>query len=280
MGGLRRLMPITYLTAIIGSLALAGIPPFAGFFSKDAIIEAVHYSSLPGASLAYYAVLAGVVVTAFYSFRLIFLVFHGKGRMDDHTRKHLHESPGVVTLPLVLLAIPSIIAGMLFVEPMLFGDFFGTSIQVDPAHDTVAALGASMHGHAGAWAMMKHAPFSLPFWLAIGGIALAWLFYIAAPGLPAKVASVLAPIHYVLVRKYGVDELYQALFAGGSRRLGGLLWRVGDVAVIDGFFVNGSARVVGWCSALVRHLQTGFVYHYAFAMILGLLLLMSWFLWF
>ncbi len=280
MGGLKSVMPITYWTAIVGSLALAGIPPFAGFFSKDAIIEAVHHSTLPGATVAYYAVLAGVVVTAFYSFRLIFLVFHGEGRMDEHTRHHLRESPPVVTVPLILLAIPSVIAGMIFVGPMLFEGFFGDSLVVDPWHDTIGAWAASMHGEPGVWAMMWHAPFSLPFWLAVAGILLAWLFYIAVPSLPGRVASALSVLYTVLVRKYGFDELYQALFAGGGRALGRALWRIGDVAVIDGFFVNGSARLVGWCAALVRQVQTGFIYHYAFAMIVGLLVLMTWYLWF
>lgn len=280
MGGLKRIMPITYWTGIVGSLALAGIPPFAGFFSKDIIIEAVHHSTLPGATLAYYAVLAGVVVTAFYSFRLLFMVFHGEGRMDEHTRHHLRESPGVVTIPLVLLAIPSVLAGVAFVDPMIFGEFFGSSIYVDPAHDTVGALAQTLGSHASAWGMIAHAPFTVPFWLAIGGILLAWIFYIAFPSLPGVVASAFSVPYSILVKKYGFDELYQAVFAKGSRSLGGLLWRVGDVTVIDGFFVNGSARVVGWCASLARHLQTGFVYHYAFAMILGLLVLMSWYLWF
>ncbi|KAA3626627.1 MAG: NADH-quinone oxidoreductase subunit L, partial [Proteobacteria bacterium] len=158
--------------------------------------------------------------------------------------------------------------------------YFGNAIMVGEQRDTVGALAESMHGHAGAWAMISHAPFSLPFWLALGGILLAWLFYIAAPSLPGKFASVLALLHTVLIKKYGIDELYQAVFAGGGRALGRLLWRVGDVAIIDGFFVNGSARVVGWCATLARNLQTGFIYHYAFAMILGLLVLMSWFVWF
>lgn len=273
-------MPITYWTVIVGSLALAGIPPFAGFFSKDAIIEAVHHSTVPGAAFAYYAVLAGVVVTAFYSFRLVFLVFHGEGRMDQHTRSHIRESPGVVTGPLVMLAIPSVFAGLLFVGPMVFGDYFGASIMVSEARDTLAALALSMGDDPGAWSMMAHAPFSLPFWLAIGGIFLAWLFYIAMPWLPGRFASALSIPYGVLVRKYGFDEFYQTVFAGGSRVVGRFLWRVGDITIIDGFFVNGSARVVGWCSALVRQLQTGYIYHYAFAMILGLLALMSWYLWF
>ncbi|GJL81907.1 MAG: NADH dehydrogenase subunit L [marine bacterium B5-7] len=279
MGGLRKYMPITYLTALIGSLALAGIPPFAGFFSKDAIIEAVHHSNLPGAGLAYYAVLSGVVITAFYSFRLLFLVFHGKERMDEHTRAHLHESPRVVTVPLVLLAIPSIIAGWLFVEPMLFGEYFGSSIFVNPEHDTVSAIAESMDGHVSAWAMMSHAPHSLPFWLAVSGIALAYLFYMVAPGLPGLFASTFGFIYNMLVKKYGIDELYQAVFAKGSLLLGRAFWKIGDIAIIDGLFVNGSARLVGWCSSIARTVQTGFVYHYAFAMIVGLLSLMSWYLW-
>ncbi len=280
MGGLRRYMPITYWTAIIGSLALAGIPPFAGFFSKDAIIEAVHHSDIAGAQFAYYAVLAGVVVTAFYSFRLIFLVFHGEGRMDEHTKEHLKESPGVVTWPLILLAIPSVIAGMIFAEPMLFGGYYGDAIVVDSVHDVLTSWKESLHGHVGIIDLLKHAPVSAPLWLALSGIALAWLFYIKFPALPGLFATRLSLVYTILVKKYGFDELYQTVFAGGSRAIGKVFWQIGDVTIIDGFFVNGSARVVGWCSALARNVQTGFVYHYAFAMIIGLLVLMTWYLWF
>ncbi|MFT5115951.1 MAG: NADH-quinone oxidoreductase subunit L [Parasphingorhabdus sp.] len=280
MGGLRRIMPITYLTAVIGSLALAGIPPFSGFFSKDAIIEAVHHSTIPGAGIAYLAVLGGVVVTAFYSFRLIFMVFHGKGRMDEHTRHNLRESPRVVTLPLVLLAIPSIIAGMIFAEPMLFGDYFSGVITVLPEHDSLGALKETLDGHTGVWDSIKHGIFALPFPLAVFGIFLAWLFYIRKPELPGLFASRLSLVYRILDKKYGFDELYQWLFAGGSTALGRLFWKIGDVTIIDGFFVNGTARLVGWCASVARHTQTGYVYHYAFAMIVGLLLLMSWTLWF
>jgi NADH-quinone oxidoreductase subunit L len=280
MGGLKRYMPITYWTAVIGSLALAGIPPFAGFFSKDAIIEAVHYSTLPGASIAYWAVVSGVVITAFYSFRLIFMVFHGEPRMDEHTRSHLKESPGVVTLPLVLLAIPSIIVGMIFAESMLFGDYFGSSITIADNHNGLALWQSDLHGHVGIMDMIKHAPFTLPFWLALGGIALAVWFYLITPSIPGKIVAKLGWLHNILIKKYGIDELYQRVFAEGSQRLGNFFWRIGDVTIIDGFFVNGSARLVGLCANLTRNIQTGFVYHYAFAMIVGLLFLMTWFLWF
>jgi NADH-quinone oxidoreductase subunit L len=276
MGGLRRWMPITYWTAIVGSLALAGVPPFAGFFSKDAIIEAVHHSHLPGAGIAHAAVLGGVFVTAFYSFRLIFMTFHGEPRMDEHTREHLHETPWVVTGPLIALAIPSVIIGMLYVGPMLFGGYWGDSIRVLPEHDVLAEMGESFHGVG---AMILHGLTAAPFWLALAGIAAAWLFYIVRPDLPGKVSRALALPYRILVNKYGVDELYQAVFAGGGRAVGRLFWRVGDVAVIDGLVVNGSARLIGWCATMMRQMQSGFVYHYAFAMIIGLVGLMSWFLW-
>ena len=278
MGGLRRVMPVTYWTMVVGSLALAGVPPFAGFFSKDAIIEAVRHSEIAGSGLAYYAVTAAVTVTAFYTFRLLFMTFHGEGRMDEHTRSGLRESPAVVTVPLVLLAIPSVLAGMWYVRPMLSGEHFGASLYVAAAHDGLARWRESL-GDAGPVELILHAPFTPPLWLALGGIALAAWFYLVNPSLPARVASRLSLPYTVLVRKYGVDELYQAVFAGGGRALGGLFWRIGDVAVIDGFFVNGTARLFGWCAAAARHVQSGLVYHYAFAMIIGLLALMSWYLW-
>lgn len=275
MGGLKRYMPVTYLTAIIGSLALAGIPPFAGFFSKDAIIEAVHASQTPGATFAYFAVLSGVFITAFYSFRLVFLVFHGKPRMDEHTREHLRESPWVVTVPLVLLAIPSVLAGIAFVDGMVFGDYFGASLSA-----ASGGAGEVAHGRwDGAIAMLKHGFVAAPLWLAVAGILSAWLCYIVFPSLPAAIAKRLSLIYDVLQRKYGFDEFYQRVFADGGRRLGEMLWRYGDVRVIDDTLVNGTARLVGRCATAIRRVQTGFVYHYAFVMIIGLVVLMSWYLW-
>ena len=273
MGGLRKYMPWTYGTAVIGSLALAGIPPFAGFFSKDAIIEAVHHSQIPGSSFAYFAVLTGVFVTAFYSFRMLFLAFHGKPRMDEHTQHHLHESPWVVVVPLVLLAIPSVIAGWQFIGPMLFGDFFGNAIVVAPARDTVRAIEYHDQG-----AFILHGIQAAPFWLALAGIAVAWALYIRAPRVPGLIKDRAHALYVVLSKKYYFDEFNEFVFAGGARKLGRLLWRVGDVRLIDGLFVNGTARLIGWFSALVRHVQSGYIYHYAFAIIAGVFLLMTWFL--
>ena len=268
MGGLRRLMPVTYLTCLIGSLALAGIPPFAGFFSKDAIIEAVHHSNMPGAGFAYFAVLLGVVLTAFYSFRLVFMAFHGPSRVDAHTREHLHESPWVVTLPLILLAIPSVIAGFLLVGPVFDGSLLGDSVAAPSADEHSLSLSAA--------AMLSHAPLSIPFWLAILGIGLAWVFYSLRPDWPEAVANRLGGIHRLLLNKYGFDDFYQRVFADGSRALGNMFWMSIDRKVIDGWLVNGAAAIVDRSSSLFRRLQSGFVYHYAFAMIIGLVGLTSW----
>jgi NADH-quinone oxidoreductase subunit L len=276
MGGLRKYMPITWITSLIGSLALIGTPGFAGFYSKDAIIEAVHASTIPGANFAYWAVLLGVFVTAFYSFRMYFLVFHGKPRMDEHTREHLHETPWVVTGPLIALAIPSVIIGALYIEPMLFAEpgFFGNAIHVDHAHDTLAHMGEHFHGPL---AMILHAFTTWPFWLAAAGVGLAAYLYLVRPDLPAVIVGRTRPVHRLLVKKYYFDEVYAAVFAAGSRGIGWVLWRLGDVRIIDGLVVNGSARTVGWVASLVRHVQSGYLYHYAFGMIIGLLLLLSLF---
>ena len=271
MGGLRHSMPITYITAVIGSLALAGIPPFAGFFSKDAIIEAVHHASIPGAGFAYFAVLSGVLVTAFYSFRLVFMVFHGESRVSEDVRNHLHESPWSVTVPLILLAIPSILAGMFMVEGAMSGNLFGDSIEYRAVADE--------SGHPNALGLVLHGFAAPPFWLAVAGIGLAWLFYIRYQTFPGKVAARLGLIHQILLRKYGFDELYQMVFASGGRSVGNFLWVFLDVKLIDGVAVNGTANLIGWISGIARRLQTGYVYHYAFAMIIGLVLLMSWRLW-
>jgi len=274
MGGLRKFMPHTFITAWIGSLALAGIPPFAGFFSKDAIIEAVHHSHLPGSGFAYFAVIVGVFVTAFYSFRMLFMTFYGKPRMDEHTREHLRESPLVVVFPLWILAIMSMIAGFA-IGPMLFGDFFKGVIYVSSAHDVIGELAEHWHGPA---QFVAHGLQALPFLLAIGGIVAAYLFYIKFTHWPDLVASRVKGIYKVLLNKYGFDEFNEIVFAGGARKLGNLLWSIGDVKIIDGFFVNGSARVVGLFSAAIRQIQSGYLYHYAFAMIIGLFLLMTFFL--
>jgi len=273
MGGLKKYMPFTFITAWVGTLALTGFPPFAGFFSKDAIIEAVHHSQLPGASFAYVAVLAGVFVTALYSFRLMFLAFYGKPRMDEHTRKHLHESPAVVVIPLILLAIPSLVAGWIYIKPMLFENFFGDAIKVLPQHNVLAQIHFD-----GIGPFIAHGLKSAPFILALLGFGLAWLLYLHEPKWPELIRDRFKPIYNLLMRKYGFDEFNQKVFAGGARGLGGLLWRIGDVKIIDGLAVNGSARAIGWLSSVVRHVQSGYIYHYAFAMIIGLFLLMTFFL--
>ena len=287
MGGLRRYMPVTYATALIGSLALIGFPFFSGFFSKDAIIEAVGYSDIPGSTFAYWMVLLGVFVTALYTFRMFFLVFHGEERYDqaekympdhgdDEHDDHHHgplqprESPWVVTVPLVLLAIPSVVAGY-FIGPMLFGDFFADSLFVLPEQDVLAQKGET---YTGVFAFVLHGLMLPAFWLAMAGLATAWYLYIKRPELPAVIAERLQLGVRILEDKYGFDRFNDWFFAGGSRGLGRLLWRYGDALIIDGLLVNGTARSVGWASARLRHVQTGFLYHYAFVMIIGLLVLM------
>jgi len=270
MGGVRKYMPITYWTSLVGSLALIGFPGFSGFFSKDAIIEAVHHATRAGSGYAYVMVLVGVFVTALYSFRMFFLVFHGEGPRDEHARAHLHESPKVVTVPLVLLAVPSMLIGGLVVGPMLFGDWFQEALYVLPQHE------AAEHFH-GAWVMALSGPMHAPFWLAIGGLFVAWYVYMKRPSVAFEIRTRADLLYTMLDRKYWFDELYQLVFARGSRWLGGLLWGLGDRFLIDDVVVNGSARVVGRVAHLVRRVQTGFLYHYAIAMILGLLLLLTWF---
>ncbi len=275
MGGLKRRMPITFITFWIGSLALAGIPPFAGFFSKDMIVEAVHESHLPGSGFAYFAVLAGVFVTAFYTFRLLFLTFYGKPRMDEHTLKNVEESPWVVTLPLVLLAFFSIIAGFTFLDPLVFGSYFGDSLKVLPGHDVVKEIAENYHGLG---PFVAHGLQSVPFLLAVAGIVTAWMMYVRNPQLPARARARAEALYTLLLHKYFFDEFNEFVFAGGARAVGRLLWKIGDVKLIDGLAVNGTARVIGWVSTIVRQIQSGYVYHYAFAMILGLFLLITFFL--
>lgn len=271
MGGLKKYMPITYWTMFIAALASAGVPGFSGFFSKDAIIEAVHFADIPGVGFAYFCVLATVFVTALYTFRLIFMTFHGSPRMDDHTREHLHESPWVVTLPLVVLAIPTIAAGW-FIGPVVFGEYFKDAIYVLPQHDAITRLGAEFTGIFG---MILHAFSTAPFWLSIAGIFTAWYLYNYRTDIPGKIKTSCGPIYTLLDRKYYIDELYSWLFAGGTRSLGTVLWKVGDVKIIDGFFVNGTAKVVSLTAALVRRYQTGYIYHYAFTMIIGIFVILT-----
>jgi len=264
MGALRKAMPITYWTLVLAAISSAGIPGFAGFFSKDAMIEAIHDSPTPGAGFAYFCVVACVFVTACYTFRLVFMAFHGKPRYDAHHPPH--ESPPVVTVPLVLLAIPSVLAGYL-VGHVVFGDFFGESL---PAPDP---------NYYGIWEFIKHGLTGLPFWLALAGIFTAWLLYIRRTDLPARVAGLFGPVYAIVEKKYGFDELYSWLLAGGARNLGKGFWRGGDQAVIDGLMVNGSARLVGWFSGVVRLVQTGLLNTYAFLILFGILTGLTWMVW-
>ena len=274
MGGLKKYLPITYWTAVIGSIALCGFPFFSGFFSKDAIIEAAHHAyeaERAGAWFAYYAVLLGVFITALYTFRMLFLTFHGKERMDEHTREHLHESPWVVTGPLIALAIPSIFIGMFTLEPLVFGHYFEGAIFVDEAHQAFHPE----HYH-GVLNFIGHGLMQLPFWLALAGVGTAWFLYIKRPDIPGMIATRFALIHKILLDKYGFDRFNDWFFAGGARRIGSGLWQAGDVTLIDGL-VNGSAKIVAWFSSVIRNVQTGFLYHYAFSMIIGLVVLLGWF---
>ena len=313
MGGLRKYMPITWITSLIGSLALIGTPFFSGFYSKDSIIEAVALSHIPGSGFAYFAVMAGVFVTAFYSFRMYFLVFHGEERFgksshhDDtaHAAQHVahddqaaahdshahpaddahaehhglapgqkpHETPWVVTLPLIMLAIPSVIIGYMTIEPMLFGDYFRSAIVVDAeVHPVMEELAHHFHG---AFAMATHAVTTAVFWLALLGVAAAWFLYMKRPDLPAAVKSRFGFLYTLLDNKYYFDRFNEVFFAGGARLLGRGLWKGGDAGLIDGIIVNGSAHLVGWFASVARLFQTGHIYHYAFTMIIGVFILMT-----
>ena len=311
MGNLKKYMPITYWTCLIGSLALIGFPGTSGFFSKDALIEAVNESHLPAARFAYYCVLSGVFITAFYSFRLVFMTFHGKERFDtseaahahdshavankhdDHTHGHddhshddhahddhghhggvPHESPWVVTLPLVLLAIPSLFIGWFTIGPMLFGDYFGSAIHVEEAHNVLGELAREFHGPA---LFVWHGVQVIPVYLAAAGVILAYFFYARPSNMPAKIASTFSPLYKLFENKYYFDDVYFAVFAKGSRNLGQALWKVGDSIFIDGLLVNGSARAVGWFASVIRGIQTGRLYSYAFTMIIGLAVTLGWF---
>ena len=275
MGGLKKYMPITYWTSLVGSLALIGFPGTSGFFSKDAIIEAVHASSVPGSDIAYWAVLLGVFITALYSFRMFFIVFHGKERMDQHIKEHLHEPPWVVWAPLVLLAIPSLLIGYFTVDSVLFGNYFGEAIFVLPEHDVLAKLGEGYSSEVG---FILHGMMAPPFWLAMGGLFVAWFIYIRKPEIADKIKNSMQWVYTLLDKKYYADEFNAFFFAGGSRGIGRFLWRNGDARIIDGLIVNGSANTVGWISSVLRRMQTGYLYHYAFTMIVGMLAILSWYL--
>jgi NADH-quinone oxidoreductase subunit L len=274
MGGLRKYMPITYISMLIGSLALMGFPGFSGFFSKDAIIEAVHESHIAGSTFAYLCVLLGVFVTALYSFRMFFLVFHGEERIDPHAKAHLHESPAVVVVPLLLLAIPSIVAGFLYVGPLIYQGYFGDSIVVLPAHQIVRGPDDM---YTNAWGLIMHGLTSLPVWFGIAGLAVAYYCYMINPTVPGMMKDKFSGIFNILDRKYGFDDFNDKFFAGGGRATGRMLWKVGDETLIDGVMVNGTASGVGVISGAIRGMQSGLLYHYAFAMIIGLLILLSWF---
>ena len=292
MGGLRKYMPITWFTMLLGNLALIGTPLFSGFYSKDSIIEAVHASNLSGSGFAYFAVLASVFVTAFYAFRQYFIVFHGKERWreakhdhhDDHGHHHglkpsdnPHESPWVVTLPLILLAIPSVIIGYIAIEPMLYGDFFKDVIYVNhELHPVMHIMKEEFHG---AMAMVSHSLHTPVLYLAIGGVLAAWFLYVKAPQLPAKIAQTFRPVYVLFENKYYLDNIYFAVFAKGTRALGTFFWKAVDTAIIDNGLVNGAAKLVGAVAGQVRRLQTGFIYTYAAAMVSGVLVLIVVFFW-
>jgi len=292
MGNLKKYMPVTWITSLIGSLALIGTPFFSGFYSKDSIIEAAQACTLTGSTFAYFAVLVGVFVTAFYSFRMYFLVFHGaeKWREVKHDTHHddhhglmptddPHEPGWVIKLPLVLLAIPSVFIGYIAIEPMLYGSFFKDAIFVDSAtHPAMHALTHHWHSvfHTSA-GMALHGLMSLPFMLAASGVGLAWFFYIKRPDIPAKIQTKFSVINSILENKYGFDSFNERVFAAGSRFIGNKLWQIGDVSIIDGAMVNGTANLIGRISGVVRKLQTGLIYHYAFAMIIGVFLMLTFF---
>ncbi len=291
MGGLAKYMRITWITSLLGSLALIGTPFFAGFYSKDSIIEAVHASTLPGAGFASFAVTLGVFVTAFYSFRMYFLVFHGPERFhhkpfpgphdhhDDHGEgsHYPHESPWVVTLPLVLLAIPSVVIGAMTIGPMLHGDFFADSIAVDATrHAAMKTLGEHFHG---AMAMALHAFGTLVFWLAAAGVASAWWLYLKQPSIPVALARTFSPIVRLLENKYYMDWINENLIAPAARALGRGLWKGGDQGLIDGVAINGSAAAIGGFARVVRLIQTGHLYWYALVMLLGVFGLLTWRIW-
>lgn len=296
MGGLRKYMPITWLTSLLGSLALIGTPFFSGFYSKDSIIDAVGASHLAASGFGYFAVTASVFVTAFYSFRMYFLVFHGKERWmekadhhhdhghDDHDHHHglgphdkPHESPWVVTLPLVLLAIPSVLIGFFAIDPLLYGSFFKGVIFINnEAHPVLEEMGHEFHGPV---SMAIHALTSLPFALTVAGVACAWFFYMKAPQIPAAIKAKFSAVHTLLENKYYLDDLYFNVFAKGARLLGSFFWKIGDMLLIDGLVVNGVAKLVGIFSGIVRKAQTGFIYSYATTMIIGVLALVTLWFW-
>lgn len=272
MGGLRKYMPVTYVCMLIGALALAAIPPFAGFYSKDLIIEAVGHSTIPGHSIAYFFVAGGALVTALYTFRMFFMVFHGKERMTDEQRKHMKESPLSILIPLVLLAIPSVVMGAIFFLPSLNG-FFGHSIFILPQYDVVGELQKLYHSP---WQFFLHGFGTLPFWLAIAGVIITWLFYAVFPAIPERISQSFSWLHRFLIKKYWIDDTYDLVCCWVAQFVGKLCWRLGDVWIIDKALVDGSGRTTRLLGTVLRRLQTGYLYHYAFAMVVGLLVLLGW----
>lgn len=277
MGGLWRKMPITYVTFVIGCLALCAIPPFSGFYSKDTIIEAAKFSEIPGSGYAYFCVAAGAMVTALYTFRSLFMTFHGKPRMDEHTWAHVHESPWVVWFPLVVLAIPSVIIGYILLMPMLYDapTLLSRSIFVLPQHDVLSEIGKEVSGPL---TMAVHAFHSMIFWLTLAGIFIAWICYIAVPGIPAKLSHAFSWVYRLLMNKYGFDSFYNKVFVNGSKGLGRLFYRAGDQAIIDGLLVNGTGKTVRWFAQKGRTMQSGYLFHYATVMVLGLFAFLCWLL--
>jgi len=277
MGGLRKYMPITYVTFFIGALSLSAIPPFAGFYSKDIIIEAAREAMIPGAHYAYFCVLLGAFVTPLYIFRALFLTFHNKERMDDKTRKHLKESPWTVTFPLIALAIPSVVLGAMMIYPTLFAKhgWLSNSLFVLPKYDVLTHIGKH---YDGIFSMMFESVLSLPFWLALSGIGTAWYCYVKAPDIPGKLAKRFSTLHKILLHKYGFDDFNQIVVVMGSRLFAKFLYQRGDMQLIDGVFVNGSGQTVKRFSGMARHLQSGYLYHYAFTMIIGLFTFLVWML--
>jgi NADH-quinone oxidoreductase subunit L len=276
MGGLRKYLPITYWTFLIGSLALIGFPGTSGFFSKDLLIDAVHDSHRAGAQYAYYCVLGGVFITALYTFRAFFMTFHGKERMDEETRHHLHESPWVVTVPLILLAIPSVVVGWLTEQPILFGGYFDGVIRVLPGNNVLREVGEEFHGPGAVLTSMFSSPV---IYLAAAGVLAAFLFFLKYPAWADAAERRFKWLHTILINKYGFDWFNEHIIMPLARGIGATFWHAGDEAVIDGAFVNGSARLVGWLGSVMRYAQSGYLYHYAFAMILGLASLLLWLIW-
>jgi NADH-quinone oxidoreductase subunit L len=276
MGGLRKYLPITYWTFLVGSLALIGFPGTSGFFSKDLLIDAVYDSHRIGARYAYFCVLGGVFVTALYTFRAFFMTFHGKERMDEETRHHLHESPWVVTVPLILLAIPSVVVGWLTEQPILFGGFFGGAIHVLPANDVLVQVGEEYHGPA---AVLESVFTSPIIYLVAAGAIVAWLFFLKYPAWADAAERRFKWLHWILINKFGFDWFIEHVIMPFARGLGRTFWWAGDEMLIDGALVNGSARLVGWFGSVMRYAQSGYLYHYAFAMILGLASLLLWLIW-